>query len=344
MRVALLPPNIYTIPPRGYGGEIMVWDLACGLAELGVEVELFGIAGSQCPPKGRLHYMPQFPLELFLLGERAVWHFSKHILDECDVVHSWSHSGYVHNSIHFYGRGNSLQTLWGTLIPAHFLRRNLCGWSQFHRQIMIQQGAPETTRFVHGGCDTQKYCPDSEHPYEKDGFLFLSRMYPSKRVEVFLSLAKRFPNERFVLSGSFGKVGTPDHAYYGNIYRQYAEKLSNDVIEADVSEERKIQLFRSARAVIFPSLAEAFGLILVEALSCACPVIASRDGSFPELIREGETGFLAASLQDFEKAIRNVDALEPKRCREDAVKRWDRSRVAADYLKVYKDIANNEFF
>ena len=338
MKVAILPPPIYSCPPEGYGGEIFCWDLCQGLAELGVEVHLFARSRSQVPKNGYLHYISEFPLEMFIVGETAVWHFYKEILDEMDAIHSFQHSGYVHNSVHSYGKGNSLHTPWGTLLPPYIVKRNIVAWSEFHRQCMLQQGTPATTRYVWGGCNTDFYCPDN---YEKqEFFLYLSRWHPTKRPEVVLALAKRFPDVNFVFGS---KPGTPDHVYYGAKYLEVAHKFRN-VKHVEPTHLEKRELYRRARAVIFPSVGEAFGLVLVEALSCGCPVIASRDGAFLELIIEGETGFLANTLDEFERAIKNVDALDPKKCREDAEKRWNRLRVAEDYLKIYKDIANGEFF
>lgn len=318
--------------------EIFCWALCEGLAELGVEVHLFAKSRSLVPKNGFLHYIPELPLEFFFVGEKAVWHFYKEILDEMDAIHSFQHSGYVHNSVHYYGKGNSLHTCWGTLLPLHIVKRNIVAWSEFHRQCMLNQGSPETIRYVWGGCNTDFYCPDN---YEKEEFfLYLSRWHPTKRPEVVLALAKRFPDVKFVFGS---KPGTPDHVYYGAKYLEVANKFPN-VKHVEPTHLEKRELYRRARAVIFPSVGEAFGLVLVEALSCGCPVIASRDGAFPELIVEGETGFLANTLDEFERAIKNVDALNPKKCREDAQKRWNRLRVAKDYLEIYKDIANGEYF
>ena len=338
MKVAILTPPVYSVPPEGYGGEIFCWDLICGLAELGVEVHLFARSKSQVPKNGYLHYIPELPLEYFVVGERVPWHFYEDILKEMDVLHSFQHSGYVHNSVHFYWKGNSLHTCWGTMLPAYIVKTNVVSWSKFHRECMLQQGAPKSTRYVYGGTNTDFYCPSN---YEKDNyFLFLSRWHPTKRPEVVLALAKRFPDITFVFGS---KPGTPDHVYYGAKYLEVANKLPN-VKHVEPTHEEKRELYRRARAVIFPSIGEAFGLVAVEALGCGTPLICSNDGAFREIVLPGETGFLCDNLDDFEKAIRKIGALEPKRCREDAEKRWNRLRVAKDYLKVYKDIANGEYF
>ena len=260
-----------------------------------------------------------------------------------DVIHSFQHSGYVHNSIHYYGEGNSLHTLWGTLIPPHFLKRNLVGWSAFHRKVMVQQGCSETTKYVYGGCSTEFYSPDPKRAYEKADspyFLYLSRFHPTKRPEVVLALAKRFPDVEFVFGS---KPGTPDHVYYGTQYLEYARKLPN-VKHVEPTHEEKRELYRKAKAVIFPSVGEAFGLVCVESLACGTGVIASNDGAFREIIEHGKTGFLCSSLDEFARAIKMVDIINPKECRCVATEKFSRQRVAREYLEIYKDIANGDFF
>jgi glycosyltransferase involved in cell wall biosynthesis len=192
-------------------------------------------------------------------------------------------------------------------------------------------------------CNVDFYCPDPDKPYEKDNYiLWMSRAHPTKRPDIVYELARRFPNQRFVVAGSFS--ASPDHAYYGAYYKQAFEKLPNVKILPDVSHEEKRELYRRAKALLFPSVGECFGLVLVEALACGCPIIASRDGAFPELVVEGKTGFLCGSLEEYERALRNVEMLSPEECSRDAILRWSRERAAREYYEIYKKVANGEFF
>ena len=324
----------------------MCWDLSEALGKLDVEVHLFALPQSQVPSGGYLHYVPDCPLDHFWLFEQSVIKFYKKMLDDAEMVwHDWGHTHIIHDYLHWNHKSNVISTPWGVFIQRPFWRQHLVTWSRFQRGLAVQQGFPQSTRYVHGGTNTELFCPDPDKPFEKDGyFLFCARMHPDKRPDLFLHLAEMFPNEQFVLSGSFGKTATPDHAYYGKIYEEMAQKLSNVKIVPDPTKQQQIELYRRAKAVIHPSLSECFGLVIVEALACGTPVIVSRDGAFPEIVIEGKTGWLCSNLQEYVSAIMNVDMLSPEKARKDAVERFDRSRVAKEYLQVYKEVALGSIF
>ena len=54
------------------------------------------------------------------------------------------------------------------------------------------------------------------------------------------------------------------------------------------------RFLNAADLVVLPSVAEQFGQVLVEGMACERPVIAARTGGLPEVVRDGETGFLVA--------------------------------------------------
>ena len=161
------------------------------------------------------------------------------------------------------------------------------------------------------------------------------------RPDIFLRIAEALPNENFVLSGSFGKDATPDHAYYGKIYSDIAAKIPNVKVLPDTSKAEAVWLMQHAKALLHPSIAECFGLVIVESLACGTPVITSRDGAFPEIIIEGKTGFLCSNFEQYVNAVKNVDVLSPERARQDAVERFSRACSAKGYLQIYEEIQKN---
>jgi alpha-1,3-rhamnosyl/mannosyltransferase len=102
-------------------------------------------------------------------------------------------------------------------------------------------------------------------------------------------------------------------------------------------------LFRHAHAFVMPSLYEGFGLPLVEAMSCGCPVIASDRGSLPEIAGAGAQCFSAFDVQAMAKALaallRSPEELQQKRS--NALRRaadfsWD--KAALETISVYHHV------
>jgi glycosyltransferase involved in cell wall biosynthesis len=102
-------------------------------------------------------------------------------------------------------------------------------------------------------------------------------------------------------------------------------------------------LFRNAHAFLMPSLYEGFGLPLVEAMSCGCPVIASNRGSLPEIASAGAQCFDPFNVKGMAKAVsallRSPEELQQKRS--DALRRaadfcWD--KAALETISVYHHV------
>ena len=102
-------------------------------------------------------------------------------------------------------------------------------------------------------------------------------------------------------------------------------------------------LFRHAHAFMMPSLYEGFGLPLVEAMSCGCPVLASDHGSLPEVAGEGAQCFELRDARSMTAALlallRSPQELERRKA--DALKRsldfsWD--KTALETIRVYHHV------
>ena len=73
-------------------------------------------------------------------------------------------------------------------------------------------------------------------------------------------------------------------------------------------------------------------------MACGTPVIASRRGSMPELVREGESGFLVSSTEDAISAVQASRALDRAAVRASVYRRFDVDRMVDDYLRLYEAI------
>lgn len=110
-------------------------------------------------------------------------------------------------------------------------------------------------------------------------------------------------------------VGHPENAVYAEALRQQASelKISERVhFVGGVSQQELADYFAKARVMVLPSLSEGLGRVVVEAMLLGIPVIGSRVGGIPDMVTEGETGFLVeaddvASLTDALQRIYTAD-------------------------------------
>ncbi len=153
--------------------------------------------------------------------------------------------------------------------------------------------APERLRAIHLGVDHDRFCPDGR---PREPFLFYpANAWPHKNhprlFEAFALVRRERPDLRLVLTGAgHDRLALPDGA----------------ASSGTVGVEDIVSLYRSAAAVVFPSLYEGFGLPPLEAMACGCPVAVSDAASLPEICGEAATYFDPASVESIAQGIRDV--------------------------------------
>ena len=107
-----------------------------------------------------------------------------------------------------------------------------------------------------------------------------------------------------------------------------------------VGPERKRRLLAGARCVLIPSTApETSSLVAMEAAACGTPVIAFRSGALTEIVQHGDTGFLVDDVDSMAEAIRRIGVIDPRRCREYAVRHFDLRLTVEKYIATYERLA-----
>jgi N-acetyl-alpha-D-glucosaminyl L-malate synthase BshA len=105
-----------------------------------------------------------------------------------------------------------------------------------------------------------------------------------------------------------------------------------------------IGLLSEADLFLLPSLQESFGLSALEAMSCGVPVVASRVGGLPEVVADGETGYLhppdAIDLMA-DSAVRllsdiDLHARMSAQAAKTAVERFSADRIVPQYEELYR--------
>lgn len=183
---------------------------------------------------------------------------------------------------------------WLGLLPAMFDR--FLTVSRFSAAVL---GVPASkTRVVYGGADPQRFAPDPD--IRRDGVLFVGRLTPHKGID---RLIAALPDgARLTVVGTGGHDRRPPARDYPLLLRQLA--TGRDVTFAGAVPDADLPaVHRSAAVFVLPTvkhdcygrdvaISELLGLSVLEAMASATPVVASRLDALPEVVRDGETGFL----------------------------------------------------
>jgi glycosyltransferase involved in cell wall biosynthesis len=168
-----------------------------------------------------------------------------------------------------------------------------------------------------------------------DYLAFLGRIAPEKRPDRAIEIAIRSQRKIRIAA----KVDGADRQYFEQSIRPL---LANPLVEfiGEIGEERKSEFLGNASALLFPvDWPEPFGLVMIEAMACGTPVIAYPNGSVPEVIDEGITGFMVGSIEEAVAAIaetRRLDRAAIRRCFE---YRFSAARMARDYVALYRKLS-----
>jgi glycosyltransferase involved in cell wall biosynthesis len=116
--------------------------------------------------------------------------------------------------------------------------------------------------------------------------------------------------------------------------------LGEDVeVRGECDQGQKTELLGRAAALLFPiQWPEPFGLVMTEAMACGTPVVAWRNGSVPEVVADGETGFIVSSVQEMTAAIDRVGELDPQVMRTRVKERFSAEAMVAGYERIYQQV------
>ena len=182
---------------------------------------------------------------------------------------------------------------------------------------------------VHHGIDAGEFEPTL---HAGDYLATLGRIHPDKGTADAIAIAAA-AGRRLVICGPIS-----DEAYFAE---RVLPHLGDDrVIHlGTVGAGQRSRVLGGAAALLHPiHFAEPFGLAVVEAMACGTPVIAYRRGSMPEIVDDGVTGFLVEDAATAVAAVPAAAALDRKRVREVAVRRFGVDRMVEEYLEVYRRV------
>ena len=328
----MISPIAWRTPPRHYGPwEQVVSLLTEGLINSGINVTLFATADSVTKaklhatcPKGYAEDSESHPKVLECLHISEVFEQA----DEFDIIHN--HFDFLPLSYSRLVKTPLLTTIHGfsspRIVPVYKKYNPSC----YYVSISNSDRNPELDYIatIHHGINLDQF---TFNAISEDSLLFFGRIHPDKGVYEAIQIAKKC-NRRLIIAGI-----VQDNDYFDEKVKPY---LNGDIsYVGNVDPEKRDRLLGKAFALLHPiTFAEPFGLSVVESLACGTPVIAFNKGSMPEILLNGENGFLVSTMDEAVSAVKNITNINRLTCRKDAEQRFSSQRMVNDYIKVYQNI------
>jgi mannose-6-phosphate isomerase-like protein (cupin superfamily)/glycosyltransferase involved in cell wall biosynthesis len=329
----MLAPISWRVPPRHYGPwEEVVSLLTEGLVSRGVDVTLFATADSVT--KARLASVCPRPYSEDPSIDAKVWeclHISTAFerAQEFDLIHN--HYDFLPLSYSRLVRTPLVTTIHGfsseRILPV-YEKYNSSG---HYVAISNADRSPRLNYLatIHHGIKVENF-PFREEP--GDYLLFFGRIHPEKGTAEAIQVARR-ANLPLIIAGI-----VQDAAYFE---REIAPAIDDRDVRylGFVGPERRGELLAGARALLhLINFREPFGLSIVEAMACGTPVIARPLGAVPELVSDGQTGFLVDSCDAGVKAVERVGGLDRKTIRRHVEGHFGSTRMVDEYIKAYETL------
>lgn len=336
MRIALIAPPWVPIPPPAYGGiEAVLDSLAHGLRSAGHDVLLFATGDSTCPVQTEW-VVPEAVgtggVGVATEVQQVIRAYEAALEWGADVVHDHTLVGPL------YARELDVPVVTtnhgpfdgclGDLYRAVGDRVQVIGIS--HDQASRAFGVP-VSAVIHHGVE-----PDLFPAGRGDGgyALFLGRMNPDKGVDAAVAAARAAGIHLKIAA----KLAEPEEIEY---FEREVEPLLGDDVEylGEVGGAEKLDLLGGALCLLNPiRWAEPFGMVMIEALACGTPVVATGIGSVPEIVDDGVTGFVRATVPELSAVLPRVGELDREQCREQVRRRFSVQRMVDEHVALYRTL------
>ncbi len=159
--------------------------------------------------------------------------------------------------------------------------------SSFTRSTLVEHGAPfDSVHVIPYGVDTVRFTPDPSRRSASTGklrLLFVGRINQRKGIKYLLEALQLVASDQIEVTICGRVVDGLE------LFRPFADRI---VIRPDVTHAELVAAYQAADLFVFPSVAEGFGQVLLEALACGLPILSTTHTAAPDLIESGRQGFV----------------------------------------------------
>ncbi|MDI1462769.1 glycosyltransferase family 4 protein [Catellatospora sp. KI3] len=341
LRIAMVAPPYFDIPPAAYGGiEAVIADLSNALVELGHKVTVIAAGRDGTQARFWQVWEQAVPERLGEPGPEIIYAaLSRRVVEnlaaagEVDVVHDHTFAGPLNAPAYDLLGLPTIATVHGPVdseLRGYYqtLDRDLSLVAISRRQRSL---APELNWLdtVYNGLNPHDW-PFQER--KGDYALFLGRFNADKGAHTAIEAAHR-AGLPLILAG---KCAEPEEKEY--FAKEVEPRLGPDDRMIGVADaKRKRELLTNARCLLFPvQWEEPFGMVMIESMVCGTPVVALRAGAVPEVVESGVSGLICDDPDELPQALADVVQLDPRACREHVVRGFSATRMAVGYARAYR--------
>jgi len=350
MKIAMVMPPWFKIPPESYGGiEIIVSLLTDGLVEKDHEVTLFTISESQSKAriftvfneemKSYLDRPPSSFLNIALTHTLAS--YFEIAKGNYDIIHD-----------HTWKEGLACASFMNIPIvhtlhsPIDEENRRFYSLFRDHPGIYFitisnfQQSCLPGLNYaatVYNSIEFSKY-PFSEE--KEDFFFYMGRFNAEKAPHLACEVASKL-GKKLILAGKVHEEA--ERTYFDQYIKPYLNDNISYIGPLGHWSEEKMRLFSRAKAYLYPiQWDEPFGITMAEAIACGTPVVTFKKGAAPEVIAHGVTGFVVETMEEFIEALEHIDEISPQACRNRAESMFTSRAMVDNYERAYLKILGRE--
>jgi len=333
LRLAVLGPISWPTPPPGYGPwEQIAHNIATGMSARGLDVTLFASGNSRAPVKVSavvpvgleedrgLNADVYSALHIGKLFERAA---------DFDLIHNnfdWKPLTYALAT----PAPPMITTIHGFSSPPILAAYYAAAARSFYCSISDADRDPGLAYLAttYNGIDPKEWTYRAE---PGEDLVFLARFHPEKGAHLAIAIAKK--------AGLRLKLAAipQDDAYFKELVEPH---IDGDQIQflGHVKGTARDELLGTALALVhMTTRPERFGLTLIEAMACGTPVLGADMGSIPEIVIDGETGFLCRDVDDAAAHVPHLAALDRAACRRHVETTFSTERMIDRYCAAYAD-------